>query len=248
VECAKRGMNLVLVALPGRNLEMLCHVLEHQYRVKAVCFEMDLTNRDALVKLVKDILSSYRINFLINNAGTGGTVAFDNSTPEYLERIIHLNIMAVSLMSRLLVPELQRHGQAWILNVSSMAAFSPIPYKTIYPASKAFVNNFSRCLNQELKGTGVSVSVIHPGPILTNPDVIVRIVRQGRAGKIGLLQAGEIARQGIDGVMAGKKVIIPGFMNKFNRFLMSAVPEGIRLGTLSRVIHREIEQENRVAA
>jgi uncharacterized protein len=248
VECARRGMNLVLVALPGRNLELLCRVLEQQYRIRAVSFEVDLTDRDALVGLVSEILAGYRINFLVNNAGTGGTVAFDNSTPEYLERIIQLNIIAVSLMSRLLIPELQRHRQAWILNVSSMAAFSPIPYKTIYPASKAFVYNFSRCLNQELKGTGVSVSVIHPGPILTNPDVIVRIVRQGRAGKIGLLQAGEIARLGIDGVLAGKKVIIPGFMNKFNRFLMSAVPEGIRLGTLSRVIRREIAQGNPVAA
>lgn len=248
LNCAKRNMNLILVALPGRNLHLLCKMIEQQYSVKAIAFETDLTDRDAITKLAGDILQKYRVNFLINNAGTGGTVAFDDSSPDYLERIIQLNITAVSILSRLLIPELKKHPKAYILNVSSMAAFSPIPFKTIYPASKAFVYNFSRSLNEELKGTGVNVAVVHPGPILTNPDVIRRIVKQGNAGKIGLLPAAEIARQAIEGIIAGKNVIVPGFMNKVNRFLIYFVPTGWRLPFLSRIILREIEVDKGKAA
>ncbi len=248
IECARRGRNLILVALPGRNLPLLCNVLERQFGVSAVCFETDLTDRNAIISMAGHLTRYYRIDFLINNAGTGGTLPFDTSTPEYLERIIHLNISAVALLTRLLIPELKRHRRSCILNVASMAAFSPIPFKTIYPASKAFIYNFSRSLNAELRGTGVSVAVVHPGPILTNPDVAIRIVRQGFAGRIGLLPASAIARAGLDGIAGGKVVIVPGFMNKFNRLLMKMVPSSVRLQTLARVIYREIEQERPLAA
>lgn len=247
IECARRGRNLILVALPGRNLPLLCNLLERQFGVSAVCFEADLTDRQAIISMADHLTRYYRIDFLINNAGTGGTLPFDTSSTEYLERIIHLNISAVALLSRLLIPELKRHPRSCILNVASMAAFSPIPFKTIYPASKAFIYNFSRSLNAELKGTGVSVSVVHPGPILTNPDVAVRIVRQGSAGKIGLLQASEIARQAINGAEKGKAVIVPGWMNRMNRILMSVVPSTVRMNTLRRVIRREIVSEHQLA-
>lgn len=170
----------------------------------------------------------------------GGTVAFDASSIEYLDNIIQLNIRALSMLTRMLVPELKSHPQAYILNVSSMAAFSPIPYKTVYPASKAFVTSFSRSLNRELKGTSVRVAVVHPGPIMTNPDVTLRIIRQGSAGKIGLLRACEIARIAVDGIRKGKEIIVPGIMNKFNLLLIRIVPQNIRIGVVARVIRREI--------
>lgn len=248
IECARRGMNLILAALPGRNLSRLCMNLTEEFGVKAVYYETDLTDKYAVYALAEEILARYRVNFLVNNAGTGGTLSFDTSSPEYLDNIIQLNIRAVSMLARLFIPELKSHPEAWILNVSSMAAFSPIPYKTVYPASKAFVHNFSRSLSQELKGSGVNVAVVHPGPILTNPDVILRIIRQGPAGKVGLLQAREIARTAIDGVRAGRRVIIPGVMNKFNLFLMRVIPSDLRLNMLSRVIRREIEEGRRQAA
>ncbi|MDD1712287.1 MAG: SDR family NAD(P)-dependent oxidoreductase [Methanoregulaceae archaeon] len=248
IECARRGMNLILAALPGRSLSRLCADLSEEFGVKAVYYETDLTDKYAIYALAEDILAKYRVNFLVNNAGTGGTLSFDISSPEYLDNIIQLNIRAVSMLARLFIPELKSHPEAWILNVSSMAAFSPIPYKTIYPASKAFVHNFSRSLSQEMKKTSVKVAVVHPGPILTNPDVILRIIRQGAAGKVGLLQAREIARAAIDGVKAGRRVIVPGVMNKINRFLMRVVPADLRLNMLSRVIRREIEETRLQAA
>jgi len=248
IECAERGMNLILVALPGRNLDVLCNELEKEYGIIARYYERDLTDREAIISLVEDILQQYRINFLINNAGVGGTLHFDKSSVDYIERIIQLNITALSLLTRLLVPELQKHPESYILNVSSMAAFTPMPLKTVYPASKAFVSSFSRSLAQELKENSVKVGVLHPGPILTNPDVIVRIIRQGKNGKRGLFPARELARIGINGVRKGKTVMVPGMVNKFNRFLLATMPSGYLMNFLFKVVSREIEEEKQIAA
>jgi len=248
IECARRGQDLVLVALPGRDLGEFCRNLAGEFGVSAACYETDLTDKDAIVALAEDVLSTHRINFLVNNAGTGGTIQFDTTSLDYLDNIIQLNIRALSMLTRLMIPELKSHPESFILNVSSMAAFSPIPFKTVYPASKAFVYNFSRSLSRELRGTSVKVAVVHPGPILTNPDVILRIIRQGAAGKVGLLLAREIACIAIDGARKGREVIIPGLMNKINLFLMRVVPEEIRLSMLSRVIRREISTGSLKAA
>ena len=247
IECAERGMNLILVALPGRNLDVLCDALEQEYGIIARYYERDLTNRDAIISLVEDILQQYHINFLINNAGIGSTCPFNESTVDDLERIIQLNITAVSMLSRLLVPELQKHPESYILNVSSMAAFAHMPFKTVYPASKAFVSSFSKSLAQELKETSVKVGVLHPGPMLTNPDVIVRIIKQGKHGRRGVLPARELARRGIDGVRKGKNMMVPGLANKFNRFLLASLPSEILMPFLARIFLRDIKEEKLVA-
>ncbi|NJO69438.1 MAG: SDR family NAD(P)-dependent oxidoreductase [Bacteroidetes bacterium] len=166
----------------------------------------------------------------------------------YLDAIIQLNVRATSLLTRLMLEELKSHPHAYILNVSSMAAFSPIPYKTIYPASKAFIYSFSRGLSEELKGTSVKVSVLNPGPILTNPDVIARIMKQGIFGRMGLLTAGAISRIALKAVAENKKVVIPGFFNNFNHWLMRLFPETLRLRILGNVIQREIVKTKPKAA
>lgn len=247
IECAKRKMNLLLVALPGRNLKELCSQLSNGYAIEAHSYEGDLTDKEFIIHVVSDILDRYRVNFLINNAGVGGTVPFPEASVDYLDKIIQLNIRATSLLTRLLLNELRTHSRAYILNVSSMAAFSPIPYKTIYPASKAFIYSFSRGLSEELKGTPVRVMVLNPGPILTNPDVIQRIMKQGIFGRIGLLSAATVSRIALTAVFEGRRVVIPGFFNNFNHWLMKLFPESVRLRILGIVIQREIANMKQTA-
>ena len=80
---------------------------------------------------------------LINNAGIGGSKKFSDASGSYIEKIIQLNVLATSLLTHQLLPNLQKSSKAYVLNVSSLAAFSPIGYKTVYPASKAFIHSFS---------------------------------------------------------------------------------------------------------
>jgi short-subunit dehydrogenase len=121
-----------------------------------------------------------------------------------------------------------------------MAAFSPLPYKTVYPASKAFVYHFTRGLKAELRNTNIKVSVVNPGPIMTNPDVVSRIKKQGRLARLSLIPASVIARISVAELIRGKAVIIPGYLNRINVMLMGLIPSGIKLSISSRVIQREL--------
>ena len=244
IEYARRHHNLILVALPGRNLQQLCEELECLFGIHAVSLECDLTDETALNELAGYVTSNFSVNQLVNNAGIGGTRRFTEVSCEYLDKIIHLNIRATTMLTRLMLPELLHHDKALIINVASMAAFGPIPYKTIYPASKAFIYSFSRGLSKELQGTGVSVVVVNPAQILTNPDVTLRLINHGILGKIGLLTAGKIARIVLEGVEKGKEVIVPGLMSKLNRILIKWVPESLRLSLMEKVCRKELSIRN----
>ena len=127
-ECARRRMNLILVSLPGENLKCLQSELQVRYGVRVFFRETDLTERDAVEQLAHWINEKFSIKMLINNAGVGGTQFFDSSSVDYLDNMIQLNVRAMTLLTRLLIPQLRRNMNTYILNVSSLAAFSPVPY------------------------------------------------------------------------------------------------------------------------
>lgn len=238
-ELARRKINVLLVALPDEGLELLCRNLALQYNIEAHFFETDLSHSESVYKVAEWALSNYRINILINNAGLGGSMPFETATIESLECMIQINIRTVTLLTRLLLSELKSHKKSYILNVASMASFSPIAYKTIYPASKSFVYSFSKGLNQELKGTGVSVCVIHPGPMKTNPEVTSRIEQQSFIARLGLISPKKVARIAIDGLMQKQSQIVPGLYNKLFWLLMKIVPVALRLNVVSDIMKYE---------
>ncbi|MFC2126217.1 SDR family NAD(P)-dependent oxidoreductase [Bacteroidota bacterium] len=241
IECASRKMNLILVSLPGENLPCLCKLLKSEYKVIVQCYEIDLTLKNAPYKLFSWINDQFSLKIIINNAGIGGTIPFDQSSIKFIDDIIQLNIRAVSVLTRLLIPELKKHSRAYILNVSSMAAYSPMPYKSVYTASKAFIYHFSRGLREELKGTSIRVSVLNPGPIMTNSDVIARILKQGFWGRIGLVTAKRIARIAIRSMLKERTVIIPGFFNKIYLVLVRLIPVSIVLPLIAMKLRKELE-------
>lgn len=238
-ELAKHKINLILVALPNENLDSLAAQLaECQIIVKY--FETDLCLRENVESLAQTINQNFRINIQINNAGRGGSKQFEEVELDYLEGILQLNINAVVLLTKLLLPNLKRQKKSYILNVSSMAAFSPIAYKTVYPASKAFIRHWSLGLREELWGTAVSVSVVYPGPMATNPDVLQRIDKQGFRGRIGLVSPEKIAALAIRQMLKKKATIVPGLANQINRFLMRMLTGKRLVGLLSRAVKHEI--------
>ncbi len=241
IECARRGMDLLLVALYGASLQHLARHLQRRFSVDVQVFEADLTSNRQLLQLAEKLAAFPNVRLLINNAGTGGTEEITSSTVDSIDRVIQLNIKATALITQQLLPALLANKPARIINVSSMAAFSPIAYKTVYPASKSFISSFSLGLREELSGKGVNVSVVYPGPILTNYNVSSRIIKQGYKGKMGLLPAREVARIAVAASLKGKGVIIPGWMNKLNYWLMRILPTGLKLKMLSRAIKKELQ-------
>lgn len=122
-----------------------------------------------------------------------------------------------------------------------MAAFSPMGFKTVYPASKAFIHHFTRGLYQELKNTNVFVSVVNPGPMKTNHDTTERINRQGWLGKLGLLPPEKVAAISIRQLLKRDTMIMLGWGNSFSWLLMKIIPIWLRLPLLTKAIEREIK-------
>lgn len=241
IQCARAGRHLVLIALPGAQTGTLARHIISAFGVDVKVFEFDLTDPIQLQQKLSFITSHYPIDFLINNAGTGGTAAIQDTTPERMDQIIQLNIRSTVMITHQLIPHLLHQERSYIMNISSMAAFTPIAYKTVYPASKAFIASFSHGLREELSGTGLSVSVVYPGPILTNSNTAQRVIRQGFKGKMGLLPTATIARIALHKTLAGEAIIIPGAMNRLNHLLMRLLPLTWKLRIVSRAVKKEIQ-------
>jgi hypothetical protein len=236
-ELAKRGINIILVSLPGEELQEFAQEIAQKYLVETAFYETDLAVGKNVMELSEWVNRNYKVFLLINNAGTGGTKNFMEASPEYLNTIIQLNVAATSLLTHQLLPNLIKQPQSYILNVSSLAAFSPIGYKTVYPASKSFVHSFSRGLNAELKGTNVFVSVVNPGAMKTNPEITARVEKQGALGKLTLLDPQKAARKCIDNLFRKDAVIM---LNPISWLIMSMVPIWIRLPLMTNAIKREL--------
>lgn len=241
LECARQGMNMILFALPGSNIRFVAADLEAEYHIDVRVFEFDLTNHMQVIGFAQYVMENYPVNFLINNAGIGGTSPITRTSVEMIDQIVLVNVRSMVLLTRMLIPHLQQHEKSYILNVSSIAAFTPIAYKTVYPASKAFISSFSHGLREELQGTGLHVSVLYPGPIMTNSNTTRRILSQGQKGKMGLLSTAEIARMAIRKTFKRRPVIIPGIMNRISLLLMWLLPLKVKLRIVSREVKKEMQ-------
>jgi len=237
--CAQRKQNLILIALPNEFLNELSNELQQKYEVEVFFYEVDLTDSQQLNALLL-YLKDFEIDLLINNAGVGGTRKFLDVNVEYLDAILLLNIRSLVVLTHRLLPKLMEQPKAYILNISSLAAFSPMPYKTVYPASKSFVRSFSRGLNAELNGTNVHVAVAHPGAMSTNEDATERIKKYKGLLKRSVLTSDEVANICIEKLVQKKEVIVPGRLNGFFAFMQRILPFEFQSGIMRRKLEKEV--------
>jgi len=235
IECAKRNMNLLLVALPGIELYQLASYIRKQFSVKVCEFETDLTEENnclSLWKLARQ--NNLRINILINNAGIGGTRMFKETEFEIWKKHIHLNVTSVVYLTHLFLPELNRHPQSYILNISSLAVFFFMPGKQVYGATKSFVYFFSKTLYRELKKEKIHVSVLCPGGISSNPILYLMNHHNNWITRSASMTPEKIAEIAIAKLLNKKEIIIPGKWNRlfilFNKILPPPFKEKLVCG------------------
>lgn len=245
IELAKYGYNTLLLDLPQTGLETLCNEIANEFETQSVFFDIDLTQTKQIIKVCQEINEQYEVSVLINNAGMGGTHRFDEVNTDYLNTLMQLNIKAPTLLTKLLLPNLQKQTHAYVLNVSSMAAFSPMPYKTIYPASKNFLLSFTRGLQEEYRNSTLSFSVVTPGPMNTNTEVSERINKQSKAAQMSLLPPKKVAEISLKGLFNGKKLILLNGPNRLNYILMHIIPLNIRMYLLGKIMKRELRSNSK---
>ncbi len=241
-QLTKEGYDTILIDLPNKHINKICERIESEYNTKSIFYETDLTKIENIVNITSDINEKFNVSILINNAGVGGTKSFDNADVNYLNTIIQLNVMATTIMTKQLFKNLQKQDQAYVLNVSSMVAFSPVAFKTVYPASKVYVHYFARGLYEEYRKSNVFISVVNPGPMKTNPDVTARIDKQGFFGKVGLLSPEKVAEISIRQLFK-RDALIMLRGNGVSWLLLKLVPIWLRLPLFSMGVRRELRKK-----
>jgi len=241
-ECARRGMNLLLVALPGPELKQTADEIRERFSVKVDTLGIDLTESISPGKVLEWCeKNNYTINILMNNAGIAGSAIFEESSIEYSDERILLNIRALVILSRLFLPMLKQNEKAYILNTGSFSAYQPLAYKSVYAASKSFVHLFSLALNEELRDTSVCVTVINPNGVRTNVATFDRINSHGKlVQKTLILDADKIAEIAVTGMLKGKKIIVPGFWNRCMLQITRALPANFKIKKAAKIMRKEL--------
>ncbi len=239
IDCAKRNMNLFLVALPHSGLKELSEWLRGNYPVKVEYLETDLTQDDSYNNIYRTSKEKgLTINILINNAGIGYNGNLESMSAENIDKMIMLNVWATTMLTYIFLKDFIALPKAYILNMGSMAAYSPLPGKSIYAATKAFIMFFSKALGKELRNTNVSVTSVYPYGVLTNHIVKERIEKSGLLSKSAVMPAEEVARISIAGMLKGKSILIPGKMGKVLFYTGFIVPQGLVLKILERELKK----------
>lgn len=232
---AAQNFNLVLISLPDQELSNKAIQLADINNIEVHFYETDLTKKENVLSLCIWLNENFEIFMLINNAGIGGTCKFTDASVQYIDTILQLNVVATSLLTHQLLPNLLKQPEAYILNISSLAAFSPIAYKTVYPASKNFIYSFSLGLSEELKDTNVVVSVVNPGGMATNKSSCQVTNKLGFWGKQCLLKPEKVAEKCLKKLLNKERVIRTNF---FSWLAITYLPVWIKLPLLSNNFKR----------
>jgi short-subunit dehydrogenase len=231
--CAADGYGLILVARRADRLEQLAAALASGHGVRVRTIASDLADPAAPESIYRQVREE-TVDILINNAGFGLRGRYDQTDWEAESRLIQVNVIALTHLTKLLVRDMVRRGSGRILNVGSTAAFVPGPLMAMYYASKAFVVSFSEALANEFQGTGISVSVLCPGPTRTEFDATAGIA-DSNLFHGAAMSAEEVARAGYDAMMAGKPLVIAGFGNRWMMRFSRLAPRTMLAGIARRL-------------
>jgi uncharacterized protein len=210
--CAAGGYNVILVARSTDRLAELAVRLERQHQVRARVVTADLADPAAPAAIYQQTLNE-PIEILINNAGFGILGPFAKSDWGAQSRLMAVNMAAPAALTRLFLPDMLQRGSGRILNVASTAGFVPGPFMAMYYASKAFLLSFSHAVANEVQGSGVTVTVLCPGPTRTD-FAHAAGGEQSPLFKGPVMEPGEVARLGYDAMMRGKAQVIAGTRNR----------------------------------
>lgn len=210
---AEDGWSLVLVARSRERLTEAATALAAEHGVETVAIPMDLTVAGAAEELLERVDErGIEVEFLVNNAGFGRSRGFHDVPLATQRKMLALNIGALADLCRLLLPRMLERGRGRVLNVGSGAGYVPGLGFTAYAATKAFVLHLSEGLAAEYAGTGVTVSVLCPGPVDTPFFGAAGMPRPGGIRGLALANPRAVARAGYRGALAGRVIINPGFL------------------------------------
>jgi uncharacterized protein len=215
-ELAKKGHDLVLVARSETRLRSVATELASAYSISAHIIAADLGISGAGHALAGEVVKrGFTIDVLVNNAGFADFGDMWKADPKKLDSMILLNMATLTELMRDLLPGMVERKRGRVLNVASTAAFFPGPLMAVYYATKAFVLSLSEGVNEELKGTGVTVTALCPGPTESGFQAVAAMEESKLVKGRKIMTADRVAQLGIAAMMKGRPVVVTGLRNRF---------------------------------
>ncbi len=228
-EClAKRKFNLLLVARSEALLSETATDLQQRYQVAVSWLATDLSTPEA-PQTVADWVAknNFPVAVLINNAGYGLWGKFEELSYADQNNMLQLNVQTLVNLTYLMLPNLKQREKAYILNVGSLAGFQAIPTLSLYAASKALVNTFTRGLAHELKSTPVSVTLLAPGGVKTGFLARSGMFHMQKTDEKLSMKPEAVAKIGIRAMLSRKLEVVPGFPNRFTALMVKLFPKSV---------------------
>ncbi|HAB26429.1 MAG: short-chain dehydrogenase [Xanthomarina sp.] len=238
---AKDDYNLVLIDIDAEKLQEVKQGIETDFAVNVQIYAKDLS----VVNISEEIMLELKglpIDVLVNNAGFGLFGSFWETDWEREKQMLHLHVITTTHLTKLVLKDMIQRGSGKILNLSSLAAFQPGPLMSLYYATKGYILSFSEAIANELKGTGVTVTALCPGPTKTSFQKVVSNASSENKITFNMANAKEVAAYGYKAMNKGKVYAIPG---KFNK-LLATLPRFIPRNTAATIVKR-IQEKNREA-
>ncbi len=236
---ASRGHALTLVARREDRLTELATQLHESHGVRTgviACDLADAPERDRLAAKIAEL--DLDVEVLVNNAGFGSAGNFVEADRERQVEMVKVNCETVVDLSGRYLPEMVGRGRGAVINVASMAAFQPLPKSATYAASKAFVLSFTEALHHEVKGAGVTVTAVCPGPVRTGFMSAAGMERTDDTPNIIWTSTEDVAEEAVKAAEAGKRAVVPGRLMYAGSLLGRYSPRKIVLPLSSRIWSR----------
>jgi short-subunit dehydrogenase len=235
---ARHGHDLVLVSRNKKAMDELASELRESFKTTVMVLPKDLSKHHAADEIFT-LLHRTRVtvDVLVNNAGFGTFGPFVHTDVQSTVNLLQVNTVALTHLTRLFAAEMAQRKRGKILNVASTAAFQPGPWMSTYYASKAYVLSFSEALAHELAGSGVTVSCLCPGPTRTEFHKRAGMEHTRLFHAAFLMDAALVAQRAFDGLMKGKRVIIPGALNRIGPVAARIVPHSLMMNVI-QFLHR----------
>jgi short-subunit dehydrogenase len=233
--------DLVLTARRAEQLRALADELKQLHGTTCHVFPADLADPAAPRQLFDAVSAAgLTIDVLVNNAGFGDVGPFAKTDLGKMLRMIQVNVTALTELTGLFLPGLLVRNRGHILNVGSVAGFQPGPFMATYYATKAYVNSFSEALHSELRGTGVIVTVLCPGPVATEFGAVsgMQTTRAFSAGQP--MAARPVAAAGLRALRAGRRMVVPGWRNRLLLFMERLTPRGLVIRAVKWMMQRRV--------
>jgi short-subunit dehydrogenase len=239
-QLAARGHGVFLVARREDKLRALADDLARLHGIRAEVASADLEDRAAAEALPGIVAErGLDVEVLVNNAGFT-TVGDVHANPDRQLGMVRVNIEALVALTSAWLPAMVERGRGAVIQVASVAGFQPIPVQAVYAATKAFVRSFSEAVSAELKGTGVTMTALCPGPVATEFLEAGGFKNESPGPSFIWSTAEDVAKAGIEGADKGKRVVIPGVANHATAFFGQHGPHSLLLGPFASAYRKTI--------